>query len=134
MHIKGRTWTFGRNVNTDLIYPKVWFRPTYEPGEMASHLMVGIDEEFPRKVRRGDLIVGAALALSSPWRSHRTARSVEKPGLHFTPAGSAFGLAYPAVCRGTGARPGGCLGTARAGGGGIVRVTGASAVTLTAWP
>src|ERR1700720_95866 len=58
MHIKGKTWTFGRNVNTDLIFPKVWFRPTYEPGEMAIHLMVGIDEEFPRKVGRGDIIVG----------------------------------------------------------------------------
>jgi 3-isopropylmalate/(R)-2-methylmalate dehydratase small subunit len=58
MQIKGRAWTFGRNVNTDLIFPKVWFRPTYEPGEMASHLMVGIDEEFPKKVSRGDIIVG----------------------------------------------------------------------------
>ena len=58
MHIKGRAWTFGRNINTDLIYPKMWFRPTYEPGEMASHLMVGIDEEFPKKVKRGDVIVG----------------------------------------------------------------------------
>ena len=58
MHFKGRAWTFGRNINTDLIFPKVWFRPTYEPGEMASHLMVGIDEDFPRKVGRGDIIVG----------------------------------------------------------------------------
>jgi len=58
MHIKGKAWTFGRNVNTDLIFPKMWFRPTYEPGEMASHLMVGVDEDFPRKVQRGDVIVG----------------------------------------------------------------------------
>jgi len=58
MHIRGRAWTFGRNVNTDLIFPKMWFRPAYEPGEMASHIMVGIDEEFPKKVRRGDVIVG----------------------------------------------------------------------------
>ena len=36
----------------------MWFRPTYEPGEMASHIMVGIDEEFPNKVKRGDIIVG----------------------------------------------------------------------------
>jgi hypothetical protein len=35
MHFKGRTWVFGRNLNTDLIFPKMWFRPTYEPGEMA---------------------------------------------------------------------------------------------------
>ena len=58
MHIKGRAWTFGRNINTDLIYPKMWFRPTYEPGEMASHLMAGIDEDFPKKISRGDVIVG----------------------------------------------------------------------------
>jgi len=58
MHIKGKAWTFGRNVNTDLIFPKMWFRPTYEPGEMASHLMVGIDGEFPKKISRGDIIVG----------------------------------------------------------------------------
>jgi 3-isopropylmalate/(R)-2-methylmalate dehydratase small subunit len=58
VHIKGRAWTFGRNVNTDLIYPKTWFRPTYEPGEVASHLMVGVDEDFPNKVKRGDVIVG----------------------------------------------------------------------------
>ena len=58
MHMKGRAWTFGRNVNTDLIFPKTWFRPTYEPGEMASHIMVGIDEDFPNKVKRGDVIVG----------------------------------------------------------------------------
>jgi 3-isopropylmalate/(R)-2-methylmalate dehydratase small subunit len=58
MHIRGKAWTFGRNVNTDLIFPKIWFRPTYEPGEMASHLMVGLDEDFPKKVGRGDVIVG----------------------------------------------------------------------------
>ena len=58
MYIRGKAWTFGRNVNTDLIFPKMWFRPAYEPGEMASHLMVGIDEEFPRKIGRGDIIVG----------------------------------------------------------------------------
>ena len=58
MKFQGKAWTFWRNVNTDLIFPKVWFRPTYAPGEMASHLMVGIDEDFPRKVARGDIIVG----------------------------------------------------------------------------
>jgi 3-isopropylmalate/(R)-2-methylmalate dehydratase small subunit len=58
MHIKGKAWTFGRNINTDLIFPKVWFRPTYELGEMASHLMVGIDDGFPDKVSRGDIIIG----------------------------------------------------------------------------
>ena len=58
MKFTGRAWVFGRNVNTDLIFPKIWFRPSYEPGEMASHLMTGMDPEFPAKVRPGDIIVG----------------------------------------------------------------------------
>lgn len=58
MQITGPVWVFGENVNTDLIFPKMWFRPTYEPGEMASHLMSGIDAEFAGKVRKGDIIVG----------------------------------------------------------------------------
>jgi len=58
MQISGSAWVFSDNVNTDLIFPKMWFRPTYEPGEMASHLMSGIDAEFADKVRRGDIIVG----------------------------------------------------------------------------
>jgi len=60
MQLHGRAWTFGANVNTDLIFPKSWFRPSYEPGEMASHLMVGIDPEFPGKVQHGDFIVGGS--------------------------------------------------------------------------
>lgn len=60
MQFSGAVWVFGDNVNTDLIFPKMWFRPTYEPGEMASHLMSGIDSGFADKVRRGDIIVGGA--------------------------------------------------------------------------
>lgn len=60
MLLRGKAWTFGANVNTDLIFPKTYFRPSYEPGEMASHLMAGIDAEFPNKVERGDFIVGGA--------------------------------------------------------------------------
>ena len=71
MHIKGKAWTFGRNVNTDLIFPKMWFRPTYEPGEMASHLMVGIDEKFP--------------AQGASWRHHRRRPEFR---LRFEPRGS----------------------------------------------
>jgi 3-isopropylmalate dehydratase small subunit len=56
MRFSGKAWVFGTNVNTDLIFPKTWFRPSCEPGEMASHLMVGIDEEFRKKVGRGKAV------------------------------------------------------------------------------
>jgi 3-isopropylmalate/(R)-2-methylmalate dehydratase small subunit len=58
MRVTGRTWKFGRNVNTDLIYPKTFFKASYAPGEVASHLMAGIDPGFAAKVRPGDIIVG----------------------------------------------------------------------------
>ena len=60
MLLRGRAWTFGANVNTDLIFPKTYFRPSYEPGEMASHLMAGVDPAFASKVQRGDFIVGGS--------------------------------------------------------------------------
>lgn len=60
MQIEGRSWRFGRNINTDLIYPKIHFRASYEPGEMASHLMSGFDEGFAARVRPGDIIVAEA--------------------------------------------------------------------------
>lgn len=58
MSIKGKAWVFGENINTDQIFPKRYFKPVYEPGEMATHLMEGADEEFPDKVGKGDIIVG----------------------------------------------------------------------------
>lgn len=58
MQFEGNAWTFGENINTDLIYPKTHFRAEYAPGEMASHLMSGIDESFAAKVKPGDIIVG----------------------------------------------------------------------------
>lgn len=57
MRINGRAWTFGANINTDLIFPKSFFRPSYEPGEMATHLMAGLDPGFAGKVKQGDIIV-----------------------------------------------------------------------------
>jgi 3-isopropylmalate/(R)-2-methylmalate dehydratase small subunit len=57
MKIKGRAWTFGANINTDLIFPKMYFRPNYEPGELATHLLAGIDPDFPAKASPNDVIV-----------------------------------------------------------------------------
>jgi 3-isopropylmalate/(R)-2-methylmalate dehydratase small subunit len=58
MSIKGKAWVFGENINTDQIFPKRYFRPVYDPGEMASHLMEGADVDFPTKVGVGDIIIG----------------------------------------------------------------------------
>jgi methanogen homoaconitase small subunit len=56
MIIKGRVHKFGDDVDTDAIIPGAYLRTT-DPYELASHCMAGIDKDFPKKVKEGDVIV-----------------------------------------------------------------------------
>ncbi len=52
----GRAWTFGRDVDTDLIIAARYLNmKTAE--ELAAHVMEDADPTFPAKVRPGDIIV-----------------------------------------------------------------------------
>ncbi|NOZ19669.1 MAG: 3-isopropylmalate dehydratase small subunit [Planctomycetes bacterium] len=55
--IKGKCWTFGDNINTDLIIPARYLNTT-DVAELASHCMEDEDPEFARKISTGDVIVG----------------------------------------------------------------------------
>jgi 3-isopropylmalate/(R)-2-methylmalate dehydratase small subunit len=57
MKFKGKVWKFGDDVNTDEIIP-ARFLNTYDPKELGAHCMEDIDAEFPKKVSKGDIIVG----------------------------------------------------------------------------
>jgi len=59
MILKGRTWKFGDNINTDLIIPARYLN-TLDPEELARHVMEDADMEFPIKVNSGDIIVAGA--------------------------------------------------------------------------
>jgi methanogen homoaconitase small subunit len=54
--IKGRVWTFGDDIDTDVIIPGKYLRTT-DMQVFADHAMEGIDPEFSRKIRKGDIIV-----------------------------------------------------------------------------
>lgn len=56
MRIKGRTWRFSADVDTDAIIPARYLN-TSDPHELANHVMEGADPEFPQKVKPGDIIV-----------------------------------------------------------------------------
>jgi len=56
MELKGRTWKFGADVDTDGIIPARYLN-TSDPAELAKHCMEDADPEFPGKVQPGDIIV-----------------------------------------------------------------------------
>jgi 3-isopropylmalate dehydratase small subunit len=55
MKIKGKTWKFGNNVDTDAIIPARYLNTT-SPEELAAHCMEDTDPEFTSKVGPGDII------------------------------------------------------------------------------
>ncbi len=55
--LRGRTWVWPDNVNTDIIIPFRFKARTNDPVEMAKYAMYGFDPEFYRKVKPGDLFV-----------------------------------------------------------------------------
>lgn len=56
MKLRGRVWKFGNDIDTDVIIPARYLN-TDNPDVLAEHCMEGADEEFPRKVQTGDIIV-----------------------------------------------------------------------------
>lgn len=56
MKLKGSVWTFGDDVDTDVIIPACYLN-TSDPDELASHVMEGAGREFPENVKAGDIIV-----------------------------------------------------------------------------
>jgi 3-isopropylmalate/(R)-2-methylmalate dehydratase small subunit len=55
--ITGRIWKLGNDIDTDVIYPGKYL-PIIVAEEMALHALEGYDPEFPKKIKKGDIIVG----------------------------------------------------------------------------
>jgi 3-isopropylmalate/(R)-2-methylmalate dehydratase small subunit len=54
--LRGRAWTFGRDIDTDLIIPARYLNMK-TAAELAQHVMEDADPTFPSKVRPGDIVV-----------------------------------------------------------------------------
>jgi 3-isopropylmalate dehydratase small subunit len=55
MKIKGKTWKFGDDVDTDAIIAARYLN-TSDPKELAAHCMEDVDADFVRNVQPGDII------------------------------------------------------------------------------
>lgn len=58
MHITGRSWKYGDNVNTDVIFPGKYTYTVTERAEIARHALEDLDPAFAANVQPGDVIVG----------------------------------------------------------------------------
>ncbi|MGN1363021.1 MAG: homoaconitase small subunit [Methanobrevibacter sp.] len=54
--IEGRVWKFGENIDTDLIIPGRYLR-TFNPQDLADHVLEGERPDFTANVKKGDIIV-----------------------------------------------------------------------------
>lgn len=54
--IKGKTWTFGENIDTDIIIPGRYLR-TFNPKDLAEYVLEGERPDFTKNVQQGDIIV-----------------------------------------------------------------------------
>ena len=55
--ITGRVWTYGDDVNTDVIFPGKYTYSLTDPDEMAEHALEDLDPGFADAVQPGDIIV-----------------------------------------------------------------------------
>jgi 3-isopropylmalate dehydratase, small subunit len=54
--IKGKAFVYGTNIDTDQIYPGRFLDLT-DPEDVAKHAMEGVDPNFVKEARAGDIIV-----------------------------------------------------------------------------
>ena len=57
-NIKGKTWVFGENIDTDIIIPGRYLR-TFNPQDLADHVLEGERPDFTANVKKGDIIVAS---------------------------------------------------------------------------
>jgi 3-isopropylmalate/(R)-2-methylmalate dehydratase small subunit len=57
MLIQGKTYVFGDDINTDVIYPGKYLSITTDREEMAKHCFEAVYPEFLQTARSGDIIV-----------------------------------------------------------------------------
>ncbi|MEE8305766.1 MAG: 3-isopropylmalate dehydratase [Gammaproteobacteria bacterium] len=54
--VEGRAWTFGDEINTDVMAPGIYFK---EPMDVAArHCLEAVDPEFAINVQPGDIVIG----------------------------------------------------------------------------
>jgi 3-isopropylmalate/(R)-2-methylmalate dehydratase small subunit len=67
--LKGKVHKYGANVDTDAIIPARYLNIS-EAAELAKHCMEGVDKDFVKRVKRGDIIMATTNFGSGSSREH----------------------------------------------------------------
>ncbi|KZX15060.1 2,3-dimethylmalate dehydratase small subunit [Methanobrevibacter cuticularis] len=59
MEIKGKIWRFGDDIDTDVIIPGRYLK-TFDPKDLAAHVLEGERLDFSSKVNKGDIILAGS--------------------------------------------------------------------------
>ena len=54
----GKTWKYGDDVNTDVLYPGRYTYQLLSDEQVASHALEDLDPEFAQHVQKGDILLG----------------------------------------------------------------------------
>ena len=57
MIFTGKAWTYGDNINTDVIFPGKYTYTLTDPEEIAAHALEDLDPRFAADVGPGDIVV-----------------------------------------------------------------------------
>ena len=57
MTIRGKTWKYGDDVNTDQIFPGRYTYILMQEEQMAEHALEDLDDDFAKNAQSGDIIV-----------------------------------------------------------------------------
>lgn len=58
MSIQGKTWKYGDDVNTDVLYPGHYTYQLLDDAQIASHALEDLDPAFAEQMEPGDILVG----------------------------------------------------------------------------
>jgi 3-isopropylmalate/(R)-2-methylmalate dehydratase small subunit len=92
MLIKGKTWRFGNDIDTDAIIPARYLN-TSDPKELAKHVMEDADREFSEKMNAGDIITAGKNFGCGSSREHAPI-AIKAAGIHAVVAKSFARIFY----------------------------------------
>jgi 3-isopropylmalate/(R)-2-methylmalate dehydratase small subunit len=92
--ITGKVWNFGANIDTDVIIAARYLNSS-DPDHLAKYVMEDADPDFPKKLKKGDIIVAGENFGCGSSREHAPIAAVVAPSFARIFYRNAFNMGLP---------------------------------------